>query len=184
MARRVSHLIERLWRGVKAVDVMGVNLQVPNQVRKTVSGNRTRGLLRAAALLAVGATPLLASAANAAEVPTDIADGKFGSAPEVGLDAAKPVTDLLGGESVKLPVTLPGGASDVRAPQVAAPTAVQAPTVPQVPRVEDALAPQSRTLPEAPALPALAPLVSGPAQTPDLTSQLGGLPVPAAPGIG
>ena len=43
-----------------------------------MSGYRTRGLLRAAALLAVGTSPLLASAASAAEGPTEIVDGTVG----------------------------------------------------------------------------------------------------------
>ncbi|WP_367128956.1 hypothetical protein [Saccharothrix sp. HUAS TT1] len=156
-----------------------------------MSGNRTRGLLRAAALLAVGSSPLLASAASAAEAPTDIVDGKFGNAPEVGADATKPVTDLLSGQAVKLPAPLPGVAQELRAPQVAAPAALQAPTVPGAPQLDGLLAPlgaaqlgaplgvapQARALPETPALP-LAPVVSGPAQAPGL-SDLGQLPLPA-----
>lgn len=159
-------------------------MQVPNQVRKTVSRNRTRGLLRAAALLAVGTSPLLATAANAAETPTDIADGKIGHAPEVGVDATKPATDLLSGQAVKLPAPLPGSTPDVKAPQVAAPAAVKAPATPKLSLVEDALAPQARTLTSAPELPGLAPALST-QQTPQTPAlpDLGALPV-QAPGLG
>ena len=148
-----------------------------------MSGYRTRGLLRAAALLAVGTSPLFASAASAAEGPTEIVDGKIdsvGHAPEVGVDATKPATDLLSGQAVKLPAPLPGGASDVKAPRVAAPAGLKAPELPQLPLAGDVLAPQARALPELPALP-IAPLVKGPAQMPDVTGELGKLPVPAAP---
>ncbi|MGW4111358.1 hypothetical protein ACWEFJ_10800 [Actinosynnema sp. NPDC004786] len=142
-----------------------------------MSGNRTRGLLRAAALLAVGTSPLLASAASASEAPTDIMDGKLGTAPEVGADAAKPVADVLGGQPVKLPAPLPGGTSDVQVPHVAAPAAVQAPAVPAVPQLDQALAGQPRALPATPELPLLAPPISGPAEAPDL-SDLSKLPLP------
>ncbi|MFE9750635.1 hypothetical protein ACFYOT_37500 [Saccharothrix saharensis] len=152
-----------------------------------MSGYRTRGLLRAAALLVVGTSPLLASAASAAEGPTEIVDGtvgNVGNAPEVGTDATKPVTDLLSGQAVKLPAPLPGGASDVRAPQVAAPAALQLPAAPQLPVAADALAPQGRALPEVPGVPQLpgvpelpiAPAVSV-GQAPDLGGELGKLPV-------
>ncbi|WP_158842016.1 hypothetical protein [Saccharothrix deserti] len=146
-----------------------------------MSGNRTRGLLRAAALLAVGTTPLLASAASAAEAPTDIVDGKIGNAPEV-VDAAKPATDLLNGQAVKLPAPLPaplpGSAPEVRAPQVAAPAGIKAPATPELPAVGDALAPQARALPAAPAVPGLQPPVAGAEQLPALP-ELGQLPVQA-----
>ncbi|QQQ73823.1 hypothetical protein IOD16_21480 [Saccharothrix sp. 6-C] len=145
-----------------------------------MSGYRTRGLLRAAALLAVGTSPLLASAASAAEGPTEIVDGtiaKIGNAPEVGLDATKPVTDLLSGQAVKLPAPLPGGTSDVTAPTVATPAALQAPAAPALPFVGDLLAPQARALPALPELP-VKPPVSGPSEMPDLAGELGKLPVP------
>ncbi|GAB2965676.1 hypothetical protein GCM10027184_12360 [Saccharothrix stipae] len=152
-------------------------MQVPNQVRKTVSGYRTRGLLRAAALLAVGTSPLLASAASAAEAPTEIMDGKIRNAPEVGLDVTKPATDLLSGQAVRLPAPLPGGTSEVTAPQVAAPAALKAPAAPGLPQADDVLAPQARALPAPPALPLVPPPVAGPAQGPDL-AELDKLPVP------
>ncbi|MCC8243531.1 hypothetical protein [Saccharothrix luteola] len=145
-----------------------------------MSGYRTRGLLRAAALLAVGASPLLASAASAAEGPTEIVDGtigKIGNAPEVGLDATSPVTDLLSGQAVKLPAPLPGGTSDVMAPKVAAPAALKAPAAPGLPLVGNVLTPQDRALPELPELP-VKPLISGPAEAPDLAGELAKLPVP------
>jgi hypothetical protein len=144
-----------------------------------VSGNRTRGLLRAAAMLAVGTSPLFASAASAAEAPTDIVDGTIGHAPEVGVDAARPATDLLGGQAVQLPAPLPGSAPDVRAPRVAAPAGLKAPAAPQLPAVDGLLAPQAATLPDTSALPELRPVVKGPEQMPDLARELGKLPVQA-----
>ncbi|MCE6998808.1 hypothetical protein LZG04_29010 [Saccharothrix sp. S26] len=150
-----------------------------------MSGYRTRGLLRAAALLAIGASPLLASAASAAEGPTEIVDGNIGNvgnAPEVDVDATKPVTELLSGEAVKLPAPLPGGTSEVTAPQVAAPAALQAPAAPQLPAAGDLLAPQARALPAIPGLPAVPELPVAPpvstGQAPDLGGELGKLPVP------
>ena len=149
-----------------------------------MSGYRTRGLLRAAALLAVGTSPLFASAASAAEGPTEIVDGNVGNTPEVGVDATRPATDLLSGQAVKLPAPLPGGASEVKAPQVAAPAALKAPAAPQLPLVGDVLAPQARALPEVPGVPSVpvvpelpvAPPVSV-GEAPDLGSELGKLPL-------
>lgn len=168
-----------------------------------MSGNRTRGLLRAAALLAVGASPLLASAASAAEAPTDIVDGTIGHAPEVG-QAAKLATDLLSGQALKLPSPLSVGAGQVQAPKLAAPALTPpgvpavpgvpgvpgvpavpgVPGVPQVglPMVGDALAPQGRALPSVPAVPLPQPPVAVP-QLPDVPPQVGALPV-HAPQVG
>ncbi|MFI9008283.1 hypothetical protein ACIGNX_13745 [Actinosynnema sp. NPDC053489] len=145
-----------------------------------MSGYRTRGLLRAAALLALGTSPLFASAASAAEGPTEIVDGNLGTignAPEVDVDATKPA-DLLGGQALKLPAPLPGGASEVTAPRVAAPAALKPPAAPALPLPADALAPQARALPGLPALP-IAPPISGPEQAPDLDGELDKLPVPS-----
>ncbi|MFD7655312.1 hypothetical protein ACFV4N_15185 [Actinosynnema sp. NPDC059797] len=97
-----------------------------------MSGNRTRGLLRAAALLAIGTSPLLTSAANAAEAPTDVLDGTVGHSPEVGQQVVKPATDLLSGQPVQLPAPVPAAVPPVKAPHVAAPAGVDLPSVPQV----------------------------------------------------
>ncbi|QFZ21896.1 hypothetical protein [Saccharothrix syringae] len=127
-----------------------------------MSGNRTRGLLRAAALLAAGASPLLASAANAAEAPTDLVDG-VGYSPEVGEQVVTPRTDLLSGHSLQLPAPAAASMPETKAPQVAAPAGVGLPelaapgALPAVPAAP--AAPQERALtpglaaPEAPALP-------------------------------
>lgn len=144
-----------------------------------MSGNRTRGLLRAAALLAVGTSPLFASAASAAEAPTDIVDGTIGHAPEVGVDTVRPAADLLGGQAVQLPAPLPGSAPDVRAPRVAAPAGLKLPAAPTLPAAGDLLAPQARSLPDSSVLPELKPVVKGPEQLPDLAHELGKLPVQA-----
>ncbi|NUT48907.1 MAG: hypothetical protein HOV94_16610 [Saccharothrix sp.] len=139
-----------------------------------------RGLLRAAALLAVGTSPLLASAASASEAPTEILDGRLGSAPELGVDAARPVTDLLDGRPVKLPAPLPGGTSDIQVPHIAAPAELDLPAAPApLPRVEELLSPQNRSLPETPQLPLVASPLSGPQEMPDLAGQLGKLPLPS-----
>ncbi|MDQ2585315.1 hypothetical protein [Saccharothrix yanglingensis] len=151
-----------------------------------MSGNRTRGLLRAAALLAAGASPLLASAANAAEAPLDVVDDTAGHAPSVGLDVAKPATDLLSGRAVMLPASAPAALPEVKAPHIAAPAGLQVPSAPNVPAnaealAADALAPHARTMPApaAPLAPELRLVQSGTAQhIPDL----GALPV-QAPGL-
>ncbi|WP_309115550.1 hypothetical protein [Saccharothrix sp.] len=72
-----------------------------------MSAHRTRGILRAAALLAVGASPLMAGAGSATAQPSDLAEGKLGEAPATNLDITQQVTDLLEAQSVKLPATLP-----------------------------------------------------------------------------
>ncbi|MEJ2852021.1 MULTISPECIES: hypothetical protein [unclassified Saccharothrix] len=89
-----------------------------------MSAHRTRGILRAAALLAVGASPLMAGAASAAEAP-DLAEGKLGEAPKVDFDVTKQVTDLLDAKTVKLPVALPEAQAALETPKlpVEAPTA-------------------------------------------------------------
>ncbi|QTR03896.1 hypothetical protein J7S33_02375, partial [Saccharothrix algeriensis] len=61
-----------------------------------MSAHRTRGLLRAAALLAVGTTPLLAGAASAAGQPLESLDGPLGDAASVDADVSRSATDLLG----------------------------------------------------------------------------------------
>ncbi|WP_447002953.1 hypothetical protein ACRAKI_24995 [Saccharothrix isguenensis] len=150
-----------------------------------MSGNRTRGLLRAAALLAVGASPLLASTASAAEAPTDTLDSTIDQAPKVGSVVTTPVTDLLSGRALKLPAPVASGSPEVHVPKVrSAPQVPAVPSVPQVglPLVGDTLPPQGRALPPVPALPLPAPPVAAP-QLPDLAPDLGALPV-QAPRIG
>ncbi|MFD9705869.1 hypothetical protein [Lentzea sp. NPDC059081] len=88
------------------------------------------GLFRAAALLAAGAAPLLAGAANAAEVPQ-----LNGGLPEVGAD--KVVTDT---SQLANPLEAAGA---VQLPHVGAPVASDLP-VPAVPAVPGA---QERSLP-------------------------------------
>ncbi|GAA1290006.1 hypothetical protein [Saccharothrix xinjiangensis] len=97
-----------------------------------MSGNRTRGLLRAAALLAVGTSPLLTSSANAAEAPTDVLNGTVGHSPEASPQVVEPATELLAGRPVRLPAPAPAAVPEVKAPHVAAPAGVGLPTVPQV----------------------------------------------------
>ncbi|MFI9812041.1 hypothetical protein [Saccharothrix variisporea] len=92
-----------------------------------MSAHRTRGILRAAALLAVGASPLMAGAASAAEVP-DLAEGKLGEAPKVDNDVTRPVTDLLDGKTLKLPVSLPQAQAALQTSDLP----VEAPTAPEV----------------------------------------------------
>ncbi|MEU5696544.1 hypothetical protein [Actinosynnema sp. NPDC020468] len=131
-----------------------------------MSPHRTRGLLRAAALLVVGASPLAAGAASA--TPLDHAvEPKLGSAPEVNLEAAKAATNLLDTRTVTLPRTeaLTEGVTAV-VPQATAPQA-QLPQLPQLP--------QSAPLAQLPHTP----------QARDLGAP--GLPVgnlPAVPGLG
>ncbi|MGM1061504.1 hypothetical protein [Saccharothrix sp. Mg75] len=162
-----------------------------------MSRHRTRGLLRAAALLAAGASPLLAPVANAAEAPLDVVDDAVGRAPAAGLDVAKPATDLLGGRSVALPAPAAAALPEVKAPHVAAPAGVQPASTPSVPANADALvtdaltgsaltggalgvgglAPTGRALPTAPAVPGAEQLVQS-GEAPHVPA-LGGLPVQA-----
>ncbi|CCH30352.1 hypothetical protein ABZ816_17270 [Actinosynnema sp. NPDC047251] len=82
-----------------------------------MSAHRTRGLLRAAALLAAGAAPLMAGTASAAEAPLDVVEGKVGEAAhrlDVGL--AKPATNLVAGQALKLPT--PAQSPVASAPQL------------------------------------------------------------------
>jgi hypothetical protein len=159
-------------------------LQVPNQVRKTVSGIRTRRLLRAAALLAVGASPLLPSAASAAEVPTDTLDSTIGHAPKVGGVVTEPAADLLSGQAVKLPPPVVNGSPEFAVPKASpAPNVAAVPGLPQaglpelgLPVVGDALSQQGRSLPAAPAVPQLPPPVTA-QELPDLGPELEKLPV-------
>ncbi|MFC6088794.1 hypothetical protein Q5530_01975 [Saccharothrix sp. BKS2] len=124
-----------------------------------MSGNRTRGLLRAAALLAVGTSPLLTSAANAAEAPTDLLDGKVGHSPEVGQQVVTPAADLVPGQSVQLPAPVPAVVPPAKAPHVAAPAGIG---LPDAPRPTDPtgltgglLAPQARSLTPAESAPGI-----------------------------
>ncbi len=115
-----------------------------------MSAHRTRGILRAAALLAVGASPLLAGTASAAEAPLDHVDGKLGAAPTADADRTKAATDLLSGQALKLP-------APVKAPAAQLPQLPKLPGTPNVPGTSGALgtvdavtaltAPQERALP-------------------------------------
>ncbi|WP_433272978.1 hypothetical protein ACQPZF_17835 [Actinosynnema sp. CS-041913] len=141
-----------------------------------MSAHRTRGLLRAAVLLAVGASPLLVGAASATEQPLDVVDGKLPDVPKVDSDAAKQVPDLLSGRALKLPVPplaplpavpgLPGASELPTAPQARdLPAGVQAPAAPELPGVLDLQPPNL-------AKPAL-PTVSEPAESPLRLPKLG-----------
>ncbi|NUT96837.1 MAG: hypothetical protein HOY78_32920 [Saccharothrix sp.] len=94
-----------------------------------MSAHRTRGILRAAALLAVGASPLMAGAASAAEQPLELAEGKLGEAPKVDHDVTRPVTDLLDGKTLKLPVALPEAQAALGTPKLPVEAPVPAPAV-------------------------------------------------------
>ncbi|MEU7524520.1 hypothetical protein AB0A74_02150 [Saccharothrix sp. NPDC042600] len=109
-----------------------------------MSAHRTRGILRAAALLAVGASPLMAGAGSAAAQPLDLAEGKLGEAPKVDLDVTKQVTDLLESQTLTLPSSLP----------VALPEASAALGSAQLPAQAPVAAAQERSLTDGVALPA------------------------------
>lgn len=139
-----------------------VNRTVPNQDGNIVSAHRTRGILRAAALLAAGAAPLLAGTASAAEAPLDTVGGKLGEATQrVDLDLTKPAADLVAGKKLQLPNPL--GAPVASAPQlphaglnsvVEAPLVGQLPLTPMMPTApgHEQAAPAARQLPGAPAV--------------------------------
>ncbi|HEX7305848.1 hypothetical protein [Lentzea sp.] len=119
------------------------------------------GLFRAAALLAAGAAPLLAGAANAAEVPQ-----LNGGLPEVGAGQLVP-----GATQLANPLE---AASAVQLPHVGAPVASDLP-VPALPGIA-----QERSLPATPGLPAV--------KTPEAhggNTHLGSVraPVPSAAGL-
>jgi hypothetical protein len=138
-----------------------------------VSANRTRGLLRAAALLAVGASPLLVTAASAAEAPRDVIDDTVGGAPQL-VGSVSPATDLLSGKPVTLPAPLPDLGSQLPSlPQLdAAPKLPEAPAAPQLPQTPDTRA--LTALPNVPGVPAELPQVSQLPQVP----QVPALPAP------
>lgn len=98
------------------------------------------GLLRAAALLAAGAAPLLAGSANAVEVPK-----LDGGVPNVGADklitdATEHANPLEAGKAVKLPT-------------LNAPVGAHTPSVPEVPAAQERTVPAP--LPELGTLPGL-----------------------------
>ncbi|MFD5826540.1 hypothetical protein [Lentzea sp. NPDC060358] len=119
------------------------------------------GLFRAAALLAAGAAPLLAGAANAAEVPQ-----LNGGLPQVGAGQLVPGTAHLAN-----PLEAAGA---VEMPHVGAPVASGLP-VPALPGIA-----QERSLPATPGLPQLNTPVA-----PVGNTHLGAVhaPVPSAPGL-
>ncbi|CAL9532905.1 hypothetical protein SUDANB95_04037 [Actinosynnema sp. ALI-1.44] len=117
-----------------------------------MSAHRTRGILRAAALLAVGASPLMAGAGSAAAQPLDLPEGKLGEAPKVDLDVTRQVTDLLGSETLKLPSSLPSSLPVALPEASAALKAAQAPAAAQERGLTDGVAlpstPKAITPPE------------------------------------
>ncbi|MCS7483215.1 hypothetical protein ACFFQW_35775 [Umezawaea endophytica] len=154
---------------------------------------RPRGSLRAAALLAVGASPLLAGVAAAAPAPSlDGLEGAIGAAPELTSTVAGQAGQVASGRSVKLPAP-----TDVQDSSVARQPAPQLPDPSQaLPNVSTPVLPgfgqpQGRSLPGASSLPIgdqlqlnQLPLNQLPStgELP-LVSQLGNLPV-ALPGLG
>ncbi|WP_147455209.1 hypothetical protein [Saccharothrix australiensis] len=142
--------------------------------------HRTRALVRAAALLAAGASPLLFGAASAAQHPLDVVDGTLRAAPEVGgatapdVRVARPAPDplgrdLLGGEpvvreAVKLPIPSPlpvAPEPPARSVAVAAPEVrdlpVRAPAQSRSALDVPALAPPAEQLPALPIPPVTLP---------------------------
>ncbi|MEV0677656.1 hypothetical protein AB0I60_14150 [Actinosynnema sp. NPDC050436] len=168
-----------------------------------MSAHRTRGLLRAAALLAAGAAPLLAGTASAAEAPLDTVEGKAGEAAQrVDAHLVKPVTELATGQALKLPVLdrqspvasapqLPSADQPSALPTKALPSVGQLPGLPQLPLVPLGAgapggAPQAREV-TAPALAKLpgAPAVESPTVTkPSVPGLPGGSGPVNLPGLG
>ncbi|PRY40291.1 hypothetical protein [Umezawaea tangerina] len=106
---------------------------------------RPRGSLRAAALLAVGVSPLLAGAASAAAAPSlDGVNGNVGDAPELKSTVSDQTGKIASGKTVKLPAP------------AALPQAPQVPNTPQVPQAPDPSHALPVSEPAAPALPAAA----------------------------
>ena len=100
---------------------------------------RPRGSLRAAALLAVGVSPLLAGVSAAAPAPSlDGLEGKVGDAPELITKVADEAGKIASGQTVKLP-------TPDALPQ--APTAPVA-GLPEAPQIADV----AHALPGAPSL--------------------------------
>lgn len=96
-----------------------------------MSALRPRGIFRAAAMLAVGVSPLLAGSASATEAPqVDSVTPKVGAPTELSV-ANLPAAEVIGGEAVKLP---------------AAPVAVQA--VPQERDLDQVSSVLSQAVPE------------------------------------
>jgi len=126
---------------------------------------RPRGSLRAAALLAVGASPLLAGVAAAAPAPSlDGLEGAIGAAPELTSNVAGQAGQIASGRSLALPAPTDVRDSTVAkqpAPHVPDPShalpsvsGAAVPTVPTVPAVPPVLGgAQERALPGASSLP-------------------------------
>ncbi|MBB5954238.1 hypothetical protein FHS29_000808 [Saccharothrix tamanrassetensis] len=137
-----------------------------------MSAHRTRGILRAAALLAAGATPLLVGSASAAQQPLDVVEGSLSDAPKTSLELTKSATDLLGDQAVRLPLPV----RDQVAVEAQLPAVADLPASPEVPSV-----PKARDLPQDAKLPVVAQLPGvSEVQPPNL--QQPGLPgLPDAP---
>jgi hypothetical protein len=148
---------------------------------------RPRGSLRAAALLAVGVSPLLAGVSAAAPAPSlDGLSGKIGDAPELNTNVADQTGKIASGKTVKLPApaALPQAPGALQQPAPQLPDAAHAlPGAPSVPVPADS---EERALPAAPALPSVntlpvnqLPLSQLPSldELPVQLSQVGGLPV-------
>ncbi len=142
---------------------------------------RPRGSLRAAALLAVGASPLLAGVATAAPAPSLDGLGDLVGAPELNTNLVDRSGDIASNRSVRLPAT--------PAPPLVADAAHALPGLPATPALPGFA--EERALPAAAALPLVdqLPLNQLPInQLPsidELPIQLGqgGLPIPL-PGLG
>ncbi|MEO6087380.1 MAG: hypothetical protein ABIQ18_30130 [Umezawaea sp.] len=154
---------------------------------------RPRGSLRAAALLAVGVSPLLAGVSAAAPAPSlDGLKGKVGDAPELNTTVTDQAGKIASGKTVKLPTpaALPQAPGALQQPAPQLPDAAHAlPGAPALPVPAEA---EERALPAAPALPAVnqlpvnqLPIGQLPSidQLPVQLSQVGNLPI-ALPGQG
>lgn len=154
---------------------------------------RPRGSLRAAALLAVGVSPLLAGVSAAAPAPSlDGLQGKVGDSPELNTNVADQAGTIASGKTVKLPApaALPQVPGAVQQPAPQLPEAAHAlPGAPSVPVPADS---GERALPAAPAVPSVnklpvneLPVGQLPSidELPVQLSQVGDLPV-SLPGQG
>jgi hypothetical protein len=170
-------------------------------VRNTVFRTRPRGSLRAAALLAVGVSPLLAGVSAAAPAPSlDGLGGKVGDAPELNTKVADQTGKIASGKTVKLPspAALPEAPAALQQPAPQLPEAAHA--LPGAPSVPVAPAAEERAFPAAPAAPALPSVNQLPVnqlpvnqlpvnqlpsidELPVQLSQVGDLPI-ALPGLG
>jgi len=150
-----------------------------------VSRNRPRGLFRAAALLAVGVSPLLVGAASAAGTAPSLdgVEGKLGNAPKLDASIVDQAGKIASGQTLKLPAPAP----DLQAPAAPKAPEVKAPAAPAVPAERALKAPSG--LPAQANLPVGKlpvgefPAVPDVADLPIAVPNLGGLPV-ALPSVG